>query len=734
MLTWQEVEQQALKLAESVWALPASPERESGVKADIIIKHKPNYWILIEVSKRAGLDKLREDLAKFSVMRPALMSKGIFSECFFITEGDESSLRESALALNVEAYSLKSFANKFLGSDIYSIGRSLAPFGSAVNPDSGTIDQTKYTPIEYTDSNSNRYSVSDICSLLSSGKRIVLTGEFGTGKSRCIMEVFNNISSRNFVFPPIAINLRDNWGYRKFSHIVHNHLDALGLGEFADSLVRSLRRANHILLLDGFDEIGSQSWSGDAARLSETRKKSLEGLRDMLDACPKAAFLITGREHYFSSDDEMLECLGISRDDILSLKCPEEFSNEEIEVYLKQNTSLSHVPDWMPRKPLICQLLGRLEKDEVERLEIASTGEVEFFESVFDAICARETRINPAIVKDVLKGILLKLAQDTRSFPTGDEKISAGHINQAFYDVAGYAPIDESAILLQRLPYLGRVGSGGADRIFIDAYACDGLRGISTSTKFLASDRSIANEKWIQPLEDLGVRVMSSKVSPNDTLNKFVKYCVNHGNHQVACDYVQLKLSDESYVCNFEGLITQGGVISSLNFSHKHIKKLSLSGVQIGRLELESSHFSDVSVEHCTIENVEGIGSADSIPEVFRDCIFGDFHGAFTISRISGLQLPDSQKTLLALIKKLFFQHGGGRQEDALLRGAEAYWDKRAADIALQYMLGHDLVVKARGDHGTLYVPRRRHTRRMARIWELQSNAHDELWDRVNRH
>jgi predicted NACHT family NTPase len=154
---------------------------------------------------------------------------------------------------------LKTFASKFIGTREYLNERAAAPFGSAVDPDTGAVDQKTYTSIRYIDGAGAFHTDSEITRLLKTGRKIVLVGEFGTGKSRCLMQVFKNLAAENHVFVPVAINLRDNWGYRRFSHIIHNHLDALGLGEFQNTLVRSLRRGNHVLLLDGFDEIGSQS-------------------------------------------------------------------------------------------------------------------------------------------------------------------------------------------------------------------------------------------------------------------------------------------------------------------------------------------------------------------------------------------------------------------------------------------------------------------------------------------
>lgn len=727
-MKWQEVEVEVRKIAESVWSTKAEPERVTGVKCDAVLKPRKDYWILIEISKLDDLEKLREDIAKLSLIRTAQMSKGIYCECYFVTSGKHTSLRESGEDVNVEVHDLTSFASKFIGSNFYIQERQKLPFGSAVHPDTGEVDPNEYSEISYIDEHGRKYGVSDIASELKKGKLVTLIGEFGTGKSRCLMEVFRKTVETNPIFPPYAINLRDNWGYKKLHHIIGNHLEGLGLGSFADNLVRSLRRGNHTVLLDGFDEIGSQSWSGDPKRLVEIRKRSLEGVRDLIAGCTTTGILITGREHYFADLEEMAECLGQPLNKILVLRCPEEFTEPELQHYLRKNTKLTSVPEWMPRKPLICQLLARLPADEVKRIEDASDGELEFFETVFDAICARETKINPAIFKETLKGILLLLAQQTRSLPPDDERISTNEINEAFFKVTGYAPIDESAILLQRLPYLGRAGSGGSDRIFIDHYAKDGLRGIALSLSVQSADKSISQMKWSQPLGVLGLRMLARVAGVSNDTEKYSRLCMNHGNSQVACDYIAAKLITAGASCDFQGFSVGDGRIAVLPFVDTIAKNLSLSGVEIGEVTIESAEFENVRIYACTIDAVQGVSSVDKLPNIFVECEITRLDRAITTARISELEHSNAQKTLLAIIKKLFFQPGAGRREEALLRGAERYWDLQAAKTVIHFMETRGIILRTKGDHGTLFVPQRRHTHRMARIMEMQSSCGDDLW------
>jgi hypothetical protein len=183
-MDWQTLEESIRKLAEAIWAANARPETVAGVKCDIVLKIRPDYWVLVEVTKRDDLAKLREDLSKLTIMKLALLSQSIFAECYFVTEKNHTSLVESARSAKIEVHSPLSFANKFIGTTAYAHERSLRPFGSAVDPDSGLKDVAAYTPTKYLRDDGKEYRLEDIEEALRYGKKIVLVGEFGTGKSR----------------------------------------------------------------------------------------------------------------------------------------------------------------------------------------------------------------------------------------------------------------------------------------------------------------------------------------------------------------------------------------------------------------------------------------------------------------------------------------------------------------------------------------------------------------------
>lgn len=732
-MTWDDVEQQVRAIAETVWSRPCRSETVAGVQCDGVIRVRDDYFVLIEISVRGDLQKLRSDVTKLSMMKAGLMAQGKYAETYFVTSQDKHpSLPTSSEAAGVEFHTVESFASKFLASNQYIHERAAMSFGSAVMPQTGAADLTPYTPISYVDSKGRKYAVGDIAAALQKKRAVILLGEFGTGKSRCVKETFAALARSTDSFAPVAINLRDNWGYRRLDHILRNHLDSLGLSEFADNLVKSVRRGNHPLLLDGFDEIGSQSWAGDVARLAEVRRKSLEGVRDAVETSGGAGVLLTGREHYFTSDSEMLDCLGLDERAII-LRCPDEFSETEAADYIRSHTKLASIPEWMPRKPLVCQLFAGLGEDELRELDTNVFGELDFFEKVLDAICRRETRINQSIDPATVKGVLLRLAQQSRTQPESAERVTLSMINEAFFDITNYAPIDESAILLSRLPYLGRIGAESSDRAFIDPYALSGLRGLAIDQTFAAADEEATRESWVQPLDDFALRVWARNLAKDHSPLKYVRRCLAYGNSQAGADYVAARLISGDPDVSFEKLSLDDGAISLLTFEDTTVRELSLTNMHIGELNVENAALVSVFIDNCVIDRVVGVSSKDKMPASFgQKCEIEEFDSALSSARISTLSLTDSQKTLLSIIKKLFFQKGAGRRGEALLRGTEAFWDKKAADKVLHYMESEEMVRRAKGDQGALYIPARRHMKRMGLLVAAQKQSADELWHLVS--
>ncbi|MCB4456772.1 hypothetical protein LHL23_14075 [Leisingera sp. McT4-56] len=725
---WADLELQVREIAETHWDGKCEPRYVAGVKCDGIIELRDDYWVAIEVSRENSLHKLRTDLAKFGSIRPAQMAAGVYVECYFITLGDTTSLKDTGRANKVEVMSVTDFSEKFVGRSAYNYVRSQSNFGSAVDPDTGEKDDAFFSEVTYFSEEGNKkFSLEEIAERVAAGETLVLLGEFGSGKSRCVQEVFSLLTCNGNLFPVLAINLRECWGLNSFDLIIRSHLESLGLSKYADNLVKLAAAGKVKFLLDGFDEIGSQSWTGEVQRLKELRRRSLVGVYDLVSKCSRGGVLITGREHYFSDDGELRKCIGVS-DSADFLTCPQEFSESELEEYLKSNTKLVSLPNWMPRKPLICQLFAKLEADEISAITDNANDEADFFERFLEAICARERKIHPSIDDEVLKKVLLSLAERTREKPYSSEEVSPDEINDSFFQVSGLTPLDESSIMLQRLPYLGRTDAGNSNRVFVDEYAKSGLKGLALRDHIYYTNKEISHKKWLKGVGDFGSRLLSQNVTNWGDAHKFAKFCQNHGNFQVAADVVAAQLeSDEDHI-DFNSLNVTSASFDSLNFSQKAISNLFISETTVGDISLEGAEFEKCRFERILAERVSGIGSIERLPEAFIECSVDHVDNLENVARISELPLTKGQKTIISVIKKLFFQKGRGRKEEALLRGLEEYWDKDSAEAFLRYALAEGIIIEARGRHGKLYVPQRRHTKRMANIIEKMDQCADEIW------
>lgn len=700
-----------------------------------MLRPSPEEMIVIEISKENSLAKLRTDLAKFATIRGAEVPNGVVVRSYFISQSEVHSLKASGKAQKVNVMSIDEFRDFFVGKTEYDNQRRKSEFGSALDLDTNKNDENDFVPTKYRDRKTGQeHTVEDIVALLGSSNKIVLLGEFGTGKSRCAREVFSKFSTKSDFFPILTINLREHWGHQSFDLIIRSHLSAMGLSGLEDRAVKMVRNGMMPLILDGMDEIGSQSWSGEPERLRELRRRSLQGVRDLLTRSKKRGALICGRAHYFSNDEEMLSCLGLDETAII-LECPAEFSEEQANKYLQNNTELSVFPEWSPRKPLICQLFSKLEHSQMRQLIDEASGEVDFFEKTLDAICIRETKIHPTIDEEVLKRIMLGIANIGRMKDEKHEEISQPEINEIFHKASGFSPLDEASSILQRLPYLGRVASGNGNRRFIDDYAVSGLRGIFLTNAFRTSDKKVAEMKFKSPLGVFGSKFLGANNLIGDQAENYVRLCNTRGNQQIAADYLCSSISASSGEIDFTRTPISNATIDSLELTDTSIVGLSISETFIDSLVLDGTVFENSVISDTAVVNVIGATNKDHLPSAFLEtCTFENFSSADNPSRISELELSDAQKTLISMLRKLFLQPGSGREESALLRGKSGYFDRSVANDVIKLMISDGVVTKHRDNRGVLYKPNRRETRRVKNILSLLSNSDDVLWALTKKH
>ena len=729
--SWKGLEDSVLSLAHAKWGIPARPETIKGINHDCVIKYKKDFWIIIEITKEKNLDKLRGDVNRLSLSRQYLFSKHIYSECYFICENLSpiSSLRTSCQGLNINIASIEEFSTELYDYEMYKNRRIEKNFGSDPNKDT-----VKYVHVKYEGEN-QFYSISDFCRSLTTGRNIILLGDFGTGKSRCIRELFNilnDINSTKLKFYPIAINLRDVWGARTYEDIVSIHLRALGLSALIDPTFRLTEENNLIFLLDGFDEIGTQSWGADSSEVKAAKMASLAGVRDIATKKKKGLFIV-GREHYFDNDDEMFECLGLAPNQTTVCKCPDEFSDDEISAYLSQIGIEIAYPKWLPKKPLLCEYINSLGSKKIQTLLMGDDGEPEFWSHFIDKITDRDSEISTALPRGSIKKVLIELARMVRSKTDQMDPFSVYEIKQAFQKCVGRTATSDSEIMLQRLPGLGRFDSQSDERKFVDRYLIDGLISEDITRIIKEADTSCFSEDWINEASKKSV-YYAAKFSNNSqqAIYSLIKKTENSKNTIIKGDLLHTLLCCDNND-DFKGLEISDTCFSKVDVSNKKISNLIIRNSLFEELNILKTTSCGFCIRDSIINKIVGITDKDSAPKWIANCEISscaELHTKKSIRKQETLNLY--QRHFLEIIQKLFFQSGVSRSEKAMYKHKTAE-DYKAINSILTYLSGEKIVsINNRvGRDGNLYTPNRKETSRMQKIKDELHHSQDPIWLKI---
>lgn len=729
-------------IAEKIWAVPCLPDRIGGVNIDGVCRIDPELQICIEATVEKNLNKVRDDIIKLNTAKHAALAKGIVIRAFCVVNSKVTpAMKEAAEASKVRVLTLEDFSRLFFNFYTYKAVRQRSAFGSAISPITGDPDDTRYVPVRYTVEGKNEDAdARQIAEYLWAGKDVLLVGEYGSGKSRCIKQLFDILSTEADARScyPIAIDLRKSWGLRSANEIVRRHFNELGLDDLESSAIRAFKSRSTVFLIDGFDEIGSQAWSSDASKIRAIRAKSLEGVKDIVQS-NSGGTLIAGREHYFTSSSEMFSALGLDKGRTVVIRSKDEFNDTELLEYFSSRDVEVALPRWLPRRPLICQTISKLGEDELERMFGIGGSEVEFWDHFISVICARDASTHITFDSDTIYRIFLYLARLTRMKPANVGPVSLTELQAAFEYVTGSAPVEEASVMLQRLPSLGRVSSESNDRQFVDMYILDGLRAkdlIEIPVTTMGTASAVFSEIWTNPLEELGQRIFSSSknISMETKLN-LARRALDAGNKTLASDVVASLFREGAggTFVDFGGLELQQGTIVELSFRERDIANLTLESCYISVVVLPERSCSNVVLRNCLAEKVRGVSSAASIPAWFERFSGETFDSVTTVSMIRRIGLKPSHEILTAIVRKTYFQRGAGRKEEALLRGLGRLAPKSVAEKILRLMISEGLLTSFRGDEGLVYSPVRSHAARMQAMLDDLSSSKDPLWLAVDK-
>ncbi len=688
------------------------------------------------------LEKVRGDILKISAVRLAQLQAGVSCKAFLILNGNPtSSMSELGSASHVSVLSVKQFESAFFNYDAYIRLREEQPFGSAVDSETGKNDPRKYVGVSFKEKDSAKtYDVTSICSELIKGSKLVVTGDYGTGKSRLVREIFGNLkdSVRTAGGYALAINLRDHWGSTNFLEIVSGHLQGIGLSTSIDNVIRLLRSRNLILLLDGFDEIGAQSHDTRAADRIALRKNALRGIRDLVQQTG-AGLLVTGRSHYFDDDQEILEALGLasSLKAVKLIDVPPTFTADQARQYLNELGLNIDPPEWLPKKPLVFQIAADLDQQDLTKVLKATTGPFEFWGLFLGSVTRREARgVQDSISPNAIRQILVNLGGISRNSKEPLGRFSPGDINEAYQSAIGNLPDAVGQQLLARMCTLGRIEPESPDRQFLDFNIADIVRAEHLVTKIAALDERVMRRQWQLSLREVGIAHAANAVANYDMdqlcFTMLSKYATS-ANRNLLGEIISILSLITTEQLDFKALSLRHGCVPVLVVDKGNISNLELSFCEITVLLLDlkmSSTTRDFIIADSIVMVANGVTHSSALPSwIVRTEVISYHEDVSNSASIKSSGLPSGQKLLLSIIHKIFFQPGRGREEASLLKGGYAKkFNQRAVEDVLKKMLGEGLIEKFKGDDGYVYKPVRRHTERMAKIKSELALSEDPLW------
>lgn len=317
---------------------------------------------LIEATVSRGKDKAQQDIKKMvglaKKIQPQFQHKAV--KCWFITKqeptADQREVAKQHHSL-VNALSFQQFQSKLIDAASYLNLRDNYPFGSVRDPDTGNPQTNiEYVPLDLLQFDMQKvWSVSEIRNAILDGKRFVILGDYGAGKSMTLRELYRNLRAaylkQQTTRFPIYLNLRDHHGQTNPAEVIERHARNIGFPN-PSHLVRAWRAGYALLIIDGFDEVATLGIQGIWKRLHDTRYRAMQAARELIRDQPiGGGLVIAGRAHFFDSEKERRLALGLSYSVIeLTLN---EFSDEQIQKYLVKSGLRGIVPNWMPSRPLL---------------------------------------------------------------------------------------------------------------------------------------------------------------------------------------------------------------------------------------------------------------------------------------------------------------------------------------------------------------------------------------------
>jgi hypothetical protein len=519
----REFENTVRRLARSLWPSAANQGAQilDGQERDGVFETEEVIH-LVECTVSRKKEKAETDIQKLLSLWKKKRSYSKPVKCWFITReeptADQRAVAEQYRKKNdgflIDILSIEQFRAKLIDIEKYIDCRRNYRFGSM--QESPKVSKFEYVAFDIVNSAGKSVSLADMIEDLLRGVRIVMTGDYGAGKSTTMRELFLQLSQpkirdKAYQFP-VLLNLRDHYGQTDATEALERHARKIGF-ESGASLVRAWRAGYALIMLDGFDEIAIPGWQGQPDRLKKLRRDSMQLVREFVkDTPPDRGLIVSGRQNYFDSDDEMRNALGFGASVNQALFVTlQDFNEEQVQQYLTRRGWNQNIPKWLPTRPLLLSylisknLIGSLL--ETDSYEIPAAG----WNALLTSICDREALLEVGIDGATVRHLIERLASKARIKSDGLGPVSAEEILRTFQEVCHYVPDDRASILLQRLPGLGITNYDDGARSFIDVSLADAARAGDT-IRYIKSPfepNASASREWQAELGEIGMQMVT---------------------------------------------------------------------------------------------------------------------------------------------------------------------------------------------------------------------------------
>lgn len=239
--------------------------------------------IVVEATQSRKLEKTKYDFKKSVELVREMKKEGRYQDYNFriilVTSDDPTAdqngyVRSSSAGCPKEILSFSNFFSKLFDARHYIRVRGDYYFGSVRDPadeKNFKVPQSDYIPTALSKSGTGQsFKANDIAQVLPTGGRHIVYGDYGSGKSMTLRDVYfkvrdSFVSGEHFRCP-VYLNLREHIAQRKPDEALYRHADDIGFAD-SHSLIAAWRAGFVTLFLDGFDELTPPQFASSVTNL-----------------------------------------------------------------------------------------------------------------------------------------------------------------------------------------------------------------------------------------------------------------------------------------------------------------------------------------------------------------------------------------------------------------------------------------------------------------------------------